>query len=71
MTDTYQYYCPKGMEKYGDDGLSAGAIAGISVGCVVAVAIIVFCIVFFVVRKKKSNGRTGIDQDEVYTNQTV
>ena len=45
----YFYYCPKGQEKY-KKGLSGGAIAGIVIGCVVVVAVLVF--VVFLVRKR-------------------
>ena len=48
------YY--RGMEEFTDfeanKGLSAGAIAGIVIACVVVVGVIVFCIVWFVVLKK-------------------
>ena len=39
-------------DKVGGSGLSAGAIAGIVIACVVVVGIIVFCIVWFAVLKK-------------------
>lgn len=48
---TYTYYCPKGKEKY-SGGLSAGAIAGIVIACVVVVAAIGFCVWYFLFHKK-------------------
>lgn len=47
----YFYYCPKGEEKY-KAGLSGGAIAGIVIACVVVVAAIALCVVFFVCKKR-------------------
>ena len=51
----YDYYCPKGKQKYG--GLSAGAIAGIVIACVVVVGVIVFCICYFLVCKKSCSSK--------------
>lgn len=49
--EKYNYYCPKGKEKY-SGGLSAGAIAGIVIACVVVVAAIGFCVWYFLFHKK-------------------
>ena len=50
-TTLYLFYCPKGKEKY-STGLSAGAIAGIVIACVVVVAAIGFCVWYFLFHKK-------------------
>lgn len=57
-TSSYNYYCPKGKQKY-SGGLSAGAIAGIVIACIVVVAAIVFCVWFFVFHKKGKSGQNN------------
>ena len=56
------------LEEYeflSEEGLSAGAIAGIVIACVVVVGVVVFCIVWFVVLKKSCPCKGGSkDQQE-------
>ena len=44
--------------------LTAGSIAGIVIGCVVGVAAIAFCLVYFLVIKKKKDGKGGDAAEE-------
>ena len=46
-----------------DKGLSAGAIAGIAIACVVVVAAIIALLVFFLVIKKKNRSTTSTQGD--------
>ena len=62
----YYYYCPKGNEKYSvsstedkpntptKSGLSAGAIVGIVIACVVVVAALAVAIVCYLSNKAKN-----------------
>ena len=64
---SYVYYCPRGKQRYGNDSddsaggsrkLSAGAIAGIVIACVVRV--VVFCICYFLVCKKRKRSQAPV-----------
>ena len=69
---SYVYYCPLGKQLYGDDSdgsddsaggsrkLSAGAIAGIVIACVVVVGAIVFCVCYFLVCKKRKSSQAPV-----------
>ena len=62
----YLYYCPRGKQRYGEDSddsaggsrkLSAGAIAGIVVTCIV---VVIFCICYFLVCKKRKSSQAPV-----------
>ena len=51
-----------------DKGLSAGAIAGIAIACVVVVAAIIALLAFFLVIKKKNRSTTSTQRDSSIAN---